>query len=273
MATLELGDTPLYYTDQGNGPAVIFIHGFPLTSALWQPQVDAFVAAGYRVIVPDLRGFGQTPVGQQACGSMATYVQDLEALVQHLQLSTAAWVGLSMGGYILLELLAKEQAPATAGVLCFTRAGAESPEGRDKRDALIQRLHAEGPEAVQQSFAELLLSPAHKNQPSWQQRLQQVMGQPTTVGMQQALEAMRDRQDSSSWLADIHCPCLVVCGAEDQIMPRQAARDLAAGLPQGRCQELAGVGHLGNLEASDAFNQALLSFLQQAYPPAAKGSA
>ena len=98
--SVEINGIRLAYDDLGNGPAVMLIHGYPLCRRMWRPQVEALVAAGFRVIVPDLRGFGESEAGNEP-GSTDRLADDLVALLDHLKIDRATVGGMSMGGYVL----------------------------------------------------------------------------------------------------------------------------------------------------------------------------
>jgi 3-oxoadipate enol-lactonase len=93
---------PLAYDDSGSGPCVVLIHGHPFNRSLWAPQLAA-LQADFRILAPDLRGFGDSPVTPGTV-TMREFAADIEALLDGLSISTAAIVGLSMGGLVAMEL-------------------------------------------------------------------------------------------------------------------------------------------------------------------------
>ncbi|MBE0596661.1 MAG: alpha/beta hydrolase, partial [Desulfuromonadales bacterium] len=129
---VQLDDISLACDDVGSGPTVLLIHGFPLCRRMWQPQARALAAAGYRVIAPDLRGFGDSaaPAGPY---SMSVFADDMIRLLDHLQIDKAVVGGMSMGGYVLLNLLERHPGRASAALFLVTRAGADDDAGKVKR--------------------------------------------------------------------------------------------------------------------------------------------
>ena len=127
---LQLG-----YDDFGSGPAVVLIHGFPLQRQMWRPQVEPLLDAGYRVILKDLRGFGESAAGNGA--TMDGYADDLIALLDLLGIDKAVIGGMSMGGYVLFNLLERYPQRFHAAMFIVTRAAADDVAGQAKRDAMI----------------------------------------------------------------------------------------------------------------------------------------
>src|SRR5262245_60730942 len=98
MRTAQVGSVELAYRDEGQGRPILLIHAFPMSSAMWEDQIDA-LPARFRLIAPDLRGFGATARGSGAA-SLDQHADDLAGLLDHLGIEQATLVGLSMGGYI-----------------------------------------------------------------------------------------------------------------------------------------------------------------------------
>jgi 3-oxoadipate enol-lactonase len=122
--------TRLHYEEAGTGDNVLLlVHGFPLHSGMWRPQL-ASPPAGWRVIAPDLRGFGRSPavLGEQL--TMDAAAEDLAILLEELGVQRAVVCGLSMGGYIAFAMFRQHPQRVRALVLCDTRAGADSEEVR-----------------------------------------------------------------------------------------------------------------------------------------------
>ena len=251
----------LSYDDQGSGPAVILLHGYPLCRAMWQPQVKALSAAGYRVIAPDLRGFGNSPLVQDSV-SMDTYADDVIALMDDLGLGRAVVVGMSMGGYVLFNLLERYPQRLAGAVFSVTRAAADDAAGKLRRSALAQEVAEGRPQAVVDAFKEILFSPQTlADQPELVEQVRGWLEATAPAGLIGGLLAMRDRRDALALLASIEVPALVIGAELDRAVPAEHARAIAAGIPGAHLTILPGVGHMANLEAPDAFNGLLLEFL------------
>lgn len=257
MHTAMIDDIRLAYHDQGQGRPVLFIHAFPLNSAMWQPQFDA-LGDQFRLIVPDLRGFGQSELGTPPV-SLERYGDDLAALLDTLQIDKAAVVGLSMCGYIAFAMLERLRDRMDALVLADTRAGADSDEAREGRFKNAQLAEQQGALAVgEPMLAKLLASGAPD---SLRSRVRDIMRANQGDGVAAALRSMAARPDSTALLETVTVPTLVIVGSEDTITPPKEAHTIHAGIKGSQLLELPGAGHLSNLEAPGAFTAALRSFL------------
>lgn len=251
----------LGYEDIGSGPVVVLIHGFPLRREMWRPQVEPLVDAGYRVILPDLRGFGESEVGLAA--SMDDYADDLVALLDFLDIDKAVAGGMSMGGYVLLNLLERYYQKFRAAMLIVTRAAADDSDGKVKRNAMIAAVQSGDYNLVPDSFSQVLFAPKTlSEQPQLIDEVRRWMVSASPEGVIFALTAMRDRSDYLDQLGRFNLPTLVIGGREDLAIPTEHFDALVSGLPQVSSALLDDCGHLANLESPVMFNAAMISFLK-----------
>jgi 3-oxoadipate enol-lactonase len=251
----------LAYTDQGSGMPLVLLHAFPLNRAMWEPQVRA-LATRFRVIAPDLRGHGESdaPLWRY---TMDQFADDVKGLLDHLSIAKAVLIGLSMGGYILFACQRKYPERITALVLADTRAQADAEEGKTNRFALAQVAHRMGAGAVAEAMLPRLLSPASlQGRPDLVARVRSIITNNQVSGIVGDLMAMADRPDSVPILQQIACPTLVIVGEADQPTPPADARLMAEAIPGARLAIIREAGHLANLEQPEAFNRAVLSFLE-----------
>jgi YbgC/YbaW family acyl-CoA thioester hydrolase len=250
---------------KGTGPAILFIHGYPLDHSIWQDQVAAL--DDWMRIVPDLRGMGQSDAPDLGY-SMATYAEDLLALMDALGCKEAVLCGLSMGGYIVFELLRRARARVRGLILIDTRAEAESPEGKRARDVAMAQAREGGAEAIAGAMLPKMLarSTAQEN-PALAERVHAMMAATEVAGILGALGAMRDRPDSTSLLKELGgIPTLVVVGEEDQVTPPDAAKTIADSIPGARLAVVSGAGHLTPLERASETTALVVEFLRGLRP-------
>jgi 3-oxoadipate enol-lactonase len=258
----ELDGITLAYSDRGDGLPLVLIHGFPLCRKMWRPQAETLSKAGCRVITPDLRGFGESVLTSGGTVSMDVYADDIVALLDYLGIDKAVVGGMSMGGYLLMNLLERYPERVAAPVFIATKAGGDDDAGKARRTALSEACRTQGILPVAEAFRTIIFAPATlADNP---ELLDEVSGWINTTdprGAAAALIAMRDRKDCVPLLGSITKPALVICGDQDQAVPIEHSRIIAEGLPDADLCILPGGGHMVNLEQPEEFNKAILRFL------------
>ncbi len=266
MPDLEVDGRRTRYLDEGGGePVVCFIHGFPFESAMWRPQLDHLVARGHRCIAPDLYGFGASEVpAERTDYTISGYADQVAGLLDALDPGPVVLAGLSMGGYIALDLVFRRPELVGALVLADTRAEADTDEGRQRR-ADQQTFLAGGGE--RSSLAEGMLDAIiGKRGPERERAIRTVRAFMLAAPVEAwigALEAMRTRADVTARLGGITVPTLVLVGEDDALTPVPAATTLAEGIPGAHLVVLPDVGHVSNLEGPHEFTMALERFLDR----------
>lgn len=246
--------------DAGSGEPVLLVHGFPLCADMWQPQLDA-APAGWRVIAPDLRGFGGSS-GADAVTTIDGHAADVLALADHLGLERLAIVGLSMGGYVAMAIARLAPERLRALVLCDTRAEADTEEGRENRERMRQALRAAGAAVISEAMIPRLLgTTSQRERQELGPRVREWIERQSPAGIEAALVALMTRSDASERLRRVTCPTLIVAGEEDALTPVETHERLHALIPGSRLEVIARAGHLSNLERPDAFNAVLHRFL------------
>ncbi len=245
----------LAYESRGAGPPLVLLHAFPFDRRMWSEELSRLSEAR-RVVAVDLRGFGESPLwGEPTVDELA---DDVIVLLDSLGIAMAAVCGLSMGGYIALSLAERHRARLAALVLADTRAAADSEVARAARETTMRQVRSDGPAAFLDGVPERLLS-RHATD-DLRQRVRDLCVDRADAILA-ATRALAHRPDRTAMLASIDCPTLVVCGGEDTTSPAPEMRSLAAQIPDAEYVEIAGAGHLSNLEAPDRFDEAVARFL------------
>lgn len=261
MKTYSVNSVELAVEDRGRGSPLLLVHGFPLSHEMWSEQI-AVLSREYRVIAPDLRGFGRSRVTPGVVG-MEQFADDLAALLDAMQVSEpVVFCGLSMGGYIAWQFWRKFASRLRALVLCDTRAGADSPEAAAGRLTTADRVVREGPQVVAESMTpRLLAASTQTNRPDVILALTRIMMANDRQGIAAASRGMSQRPDMTACLGEIRCPTLVLAGEFDALSPPAEMRRIAEAIPGARFVEIPGAGHLTPMEQPAEFNAAVLEFL------------
>jgi 3-oxoadipate enol-lactonase len=262
---IEVRGRALGYDDTGGaGAPLVLIHGFPLDRTIWSAQVRGLADVA-RVVAPDLRGFGESaPSGavRSEETTMDDYAADIAALLDRLGIVSAVVGGVSMGGYVAMAFHRAFARRLRGLVLVDTRGGPDSAEARKARDGSAALARSSGASAVATQMLEKLLTPANARPdgPMGRALLRMMSAQPVD-GIVGALAAMRDRPDSGPSIARIAVPTLVVCGAEDTLIPPKESEALRDEIPGARLALIPGAAHLPNYEEPEAFNRVVREFL------------
>lgn len=247
------------YTDEGQGPVLLFVHGFPLNGDTWSGQLDAFKAAN-RVIAPDLPGFGASEPGADPA-SMTRYAESLFTLCQHLETGPVVMVGHSMGGYIALAFARAYPLFLRGLVLVSTQAGADESDVAAARRETATKVQAGGFGELVQGLTPKMVSAAPSDQ-DMIQAVHNIMLTSSPAGVVAALLAMADRSDQRGHLDELRIPTLVMTGADDRLIPPGESADLALGIVGAELVVIPGAGHLVAYEQPMAFNEALKVWLK-----------
>jgi pimeloyl-ACP methyl ester carboxylesterase len=261
---VEVNGIHLAYSDTGSGGAVaLLVHGFPLNRSMWDPQLGRLRAAGYRVIAPDLRGFGASEAGPPGPLTMEQHADDLAGLLSALGVTEpVVYVGLSMGGYVAFAFWKRHRSRVRAFVLADTRAAADTPAGLLDRQAMIRRAEAEGTAQVAIDLMRpKLFSPLLRPGAPVERQVVGMMTSNSAAAVANGARGLAQRPASFDLLPSISVPTLVLVGEFDQLTPPSDAEAIAAGIPGAKLVTIDGAGHMANMENPEAFNDALVGFL------------
>jgi pimeloyl-ACP methyl ester carboxylesterase len=244
---------------RGDGPPILFVHGFPLSGRLWRAVV-AGLEDDYRCIVPDLRGHGASEPTPSA--TMAGYADDLAQLLDALGVGgPVTVVGMSMGGYVAFEFCRRHPDRVRALVLANTRAQADTADAAANRRDTARRVLEEGSGIVADAMLPKLFGPGASEELKTEWR--RIMSETPPAGVAAAQHAMASRPDSFGTLADLERPVLIIAGGEDVITPPSDAEQMNQAASDSRLEVIRDAGHMAAVEKPAELVGILRSFLAE----------
>ena len=250
----------IVFIEEGSGPAVVWIHGFPLCGELFREQLTI---GGVRHIVPDLRGFGETRASR-AQKSLDHHARDLFELLDELGIREAVFAGVSMGGYIAMAIARMNRERLRGLILIDTRETPDNDTAKAHRGELAQRVPREGAAIVIEEMLPKMLAPsAYHDREHLVSATRRIMERSSAEGVVAALQALADRPDSTATLQELAVPLLILVGSDDVITPPSDARRMAALVSGAEVVESADAGHLAVMEQPAAVNEAVENFLRK----------
>lgn len=248
--------------DHGSGVPVLLLHGFPLSSAIWDPLRPALAGLA-RLVTPDLRGFGGSDKPATGYG-MAELAEDVAALTEVLGLDRFVLGGHSMGGYVALRLAAALPGRLAGLILIDTRADADPPETAARRAAALAAIDRDGGARYLDEFVPGLVAPSTlERAPRLVAELRAIAAAVPDHVLAGCQAGMRDRPDSRDLLPRLDLPALVLVGAEDAITPPEVAGAMAAALPRAALVVIPGAGHTPSVERPIPTADAIVGFLRR----------
>jgi pimeloyl-ACP methyl ester carboxylesterase len=250
--------------DTGAGPAVLFLHAFPLDASQWDHQVAA-ISGRYRCLRADMWGCGSSPAPQGE-PNLRRFAGDVLEALDERRIERFVGCGGSMGGYVIWELLRLAPQRITALVLCSTRAVADSDAARQAREQTAQRVLDAGVEVIVEENVQRLLGTRSQGDPHIADPVRARIRRCTPEGIANALRAMAARPDSTALLPTVDVPTLVVAGVEDAVISSKDQRAMSDRIRGAEFVELDRCGHLVNLERPGEFSNILERFLASPMP-------
>ena len=244
--------------DRGNGPPIVWIHGYPLSGRIFTPQTSI---SGFRHIVPDLPGFGSSPA-DAARATMDDFADGIIGLADNLSLTKFIVAGLSMGGYIAFAVIRKAADRIAAVILLDTRETPDSDQVRADRMSMIARVEASGTNAVFESMLpKLLCAQTLRSNSVLVDETRRILESASPAGITSALSAMASRPDSTSTARSIKVPTLIIVGADDSLTPPSDSERMHALIEHSQLNIVQGAGHLTTLEQPELTSRAISEFL------------
>lgn len=260
MERVRSDDAEIVYQVEGSGPPVILLHPFPVHHEFWDPIVPA-LSSRYRIIRPDLRGHGDSEIGQGPA-LMSKHAADLARVMDAAGVGKAIFVGCSIGGYILFEFWRRFRARVSALAICDSRPQPDSAEGRANRLKSAADVLEQGTEPFFKSqIPRLMGRTTVSTRPDLVDSARRMMRKMSAEDVSQVQRGMAERPDSVGDLKTINVPTLIVIGEEDILSTVADGELLRQEIPGSQLKVIPKAGHYAPLEQPDAVGPVLRQFL------------
>lgn len=258
--TAHVNDIALAYTDEGQGTPLVFLHGHAYDRSMWDGQVSTFTEQGWRVVAPDLRGFGESEVTP---GIVYTeeFVADVIALLDELQIQRAVLLGFSMAGQVAMQLA--ESHPERVGALIIndTVPQAEDVAGRRRRHVAADGIVRDGMDSYGEAvLAKMMWDENVERLPEVAETVLEMIQAAPLEGATAAMRGRAERNDFVETLRAFDKPALVIAGDHDAF-DGGAAQRMTGLLPHGELAVIGNSGHTPNMENPTEFDAAVGAFL------------
>jgi len=262
MAGMHLtsDDAQIFYTVMGDGPPVVLLHPFPANHKVWLPAAE-LMAGRYRLVLPDLRGHGQSEAGNGPA-AMEKHAADVLRLCDACGVGKAVFAGVSIGGYVLFEFWRRHRERVAGLVLCDTRAGADGDQARANRLKAAEDVEKRGPVPFIDSMVPKLLGDSTRTtRPDLVERARHLMLEMSVGGIAAVQRGMAARPDSVADLKTINVQTLLLVGNEDTVTPLTDAELMNRQIAGSRLEVIARAGHYAVFEQHEAAGKAIRGFL------------
>lgn len=262
MERIRSGDAEIVYGVLGQGAPVVLLHPFPAHHEFWNPVAER-LATRYRVILPDLRGHGDSGAGEGPA-TMEKHAADLARVCDDAKAGRAIFAGVSIGGYILFEFWRRFRQRVAALVLSDTRAQADTEEGRANRLKAAEDVLQHGPEPFLDGMLPKLLGEStRQNRPDLTRAAKNMMMKMSAEDIAQVQRGMAARPDSVETLKTVNVATLLMVGSEDTLTPLSDAEFMRQHIAGSQLRVIARAGHYAPFEQSEAVLPLLRQFLDQ----------
>ncbi len=260
MERIRSGDAEIAYEVLGKGAPVVLLHPFPAHHEFWK-SIAEHLATRYRVLMPDLRGHGDSGVGEGPA-TMEKHAADVARVCDAAGPGRAVFAGVSIGGYILFEFWRRYRERISALILSDTRPQADTEEGRANRLKSAEDVLQRGPEPfIDSMLPKLLGESTRQRRPDLVQSAKRMMMKMSAEGIAQVQRGMAARPDSVETLKTINAPTLLLVGSEDTLTPVPDAELMRQHIAGSQLRVIPGAGHYAPFEQSEAMLPLLRQFL------------
>jgi pimeloyl-ACP methyl ester carboxylesterase len=239
---------------------LVFVHGFPYDHRMWDAQINKF-QSNYYCITYDIRGLGESPArGGQF--TMEDLADDLLKLIEDMNLNKPVVCGLSMGGYITLRAVEKDESKFGGIILCDTKSAADTNAAKLNRAGGIRKIDEHGVKKFTADFiANCFAEESIERLGAEYQEIVNWAAGCDPVGLKACLLAMAGRTDTTSYLSKLKIPALLMCGEKDNLTPPEVMKAMAEEIGKKSFSVIPHSGHVTSVENQEAFNMAVLNYL------------
>jgi pimeloyl-ACP methyl ester carboxylesterase len=256
-------DAKIFYEVIGSGPPLVLLHPFPANHDFWKPAAQALISR-YRLILPDLRGHGDSGVGEGSA-TMQKQAEDLARVLDDAQVERAPFVGVSVGGYVLFEFWRRYSSRVQALVLCNTKAQADGPEARAARLQAAAEVTERGTEPFFESMLPKLIGKTTRStRPDLVEGALRMMRKMSPQDVASVQRGMAERPDSVETLKTINAPTLILNGDEDILTGPAEAELMRRNIRGSRMNVIPKAGHYSPWEQPEEIGKLLRQFLDRA---------
>ena len=264
MNRVSSDDAEIFYDMTGSGPPVVLLHPFPANRDLWLP-VAKMLASRYRLIIPDLRGHGESSLGN-GIATMQKHAEDIARVMDGAGVDRAPLVGVSIGGYAIFEFWRCFRDHVSALVLCNTKAQADMPEARANRLQVAEDVLQRGTGQFFEDMAQKLLGETtRRSRPDLVEGALRMMRKMSAEDVAAVQRGMADRPDSVPTLKTITVPTLIITGDEDIMTGIPEAELMKQHIPGGQMKVVAKAGHYSPWEQPEEVGSLLRHFLDSVH--------
>jgi 3-oxoadipate enol-lactonase len=258
--SVKSGDAEIFYWSLGAGPAVVVLHPFPLHHEFWMPVAEA-LSSRYRVICPDLRGHGDSSIGD-GLATMEKHAADLRNVMDDAGIGRAPIFGVSIGGYLLFEFWRSYRSRVAALALLNTKAPADNPEGRARRLEAANDVLERGRELFFESMLERAFGlTTRQSRPDLVAAALGMMRKMSPQAVALVQRGMADRPDSVETLKTINVPTLLITGEEDLLTGVNEAELMRKHIAGSQMRVIPKAGHYAAFEQPEQAGRLLRQFL------------
>jgi 3-oxoadipate enol-lactonase len=257
---IKSSDAEIVYWVLGDGSPVVLLHPFPANHEFWLPVAEA-LATRYRVVLPDLRGHGESGVGEGPA-TMEKHADDIARVMDDADVGRAPLVGVSIGGYALFEFWRRHRDRVAALGLCNTKAPADGPEARAGRLQAANDVLDRGTEPFFESMIQRVMAKTTREmRPDLVDGALRMMRQMSPEDVAQVQRGMASRPDSIETLKTIHVPTLLVTGDEDILTGVNEAELMRRHIAGSQLRVIPKAGHYAPWEQPQDVAKVLRQFL------------